>query len=87
MNKQKEIKKRALDMLEKSYEAAKKNVDKALSSGAIDVDSWDENSNAMLLPKAIVVAVLTEEASQHDCAGSSHEKYVKKEAKNISLFI
>jgi len=34
----------ALQILEESYEAAKKNIDKALASGAIDIGAYDENT-------------------------------------------
>jgi len=87
MNKKEEIKKLALSMLQQSFEAAKANVEKALSSGAIDIDSWDENSNPMLFPKSIVIAVLTEEANQQSAKGTSFEKQVKQDAKNIGYFL
>lgn len=87
MNKKQEIKKLALKLLEDAFEAAKKNVDRALSSGAVDSDAWDENSNPMLLPKSIVIAVLKEEAEQFSAKGTSFEKQVAKEAKNIGYFL
>lgn len=85
--KQKQIQRLANQMLKESFEAAKKNVEKALKSGAIDAENWDEKYNPRILPKAIVVAVLKEEANQHDCKGTTHEKFIKKESQNISLFI
>lgn len=87
MNKKAKIKKLALDMLKESHEAMVKNIDKALNSGAIDVDDWDENSNPMILPKCIVTAVLEQEATQYDGTGTSFEKKIKKEVKNIRYFI
>lgn len=86
-NKKDKIRKRALDMLKESYKEAAKNVDKALASGAVNVEGWDENSNSMLLPKAIVSAVLIKEAGQYDGVGSCFEKSQKKEIKNIGYFI
>lgn len=85
--KKQKIKERALNLLKQSIEAAEKNIDKALNCGAINIDEWDENSNPQILPKCIVVAILKEEADQHSAAGTSFEKQVKKEAKNIGLFI
>lgn len=87
MNKKEAIKKLALEILNDTFEAAKKNVDKALSSGAIDIDSWDENSAAMLVPKSIVMAVLTEEVSQISGKGTSFAKKQAKDAKNIGYFL
>ena len=58
MNKKKEIKKLALKLLEDAFEAAKKNVDKAIASGAVDTDSFDINSNPMLIPKSIAICLM-----------------------------
>lgn len=77
----------AMRMLKESFAEAQKNVDKALASGAIDTENWDENSNPMLVPKAIVIAVLEEEASAHHAVGTSFDKQVKKDTKNIRLFL
>jgi hypothetical protein len=85
-NKEK-IKKITTDLLKQSYEEAVKRVTKAIDSGALDVSSWDENHNPMLAPKAIVIAVLQEEAEQYSAKGTSFEKEIKKNAKNIRLFL
>lgn len=85
-NKEK-IKELTVKMLKESYEAAIENIDKVLNSGAIDPEKWDENYNKMILPKSIVVAILEEEATQYDAKGTSFEKQVKKDAKNIRRFI
>lgn len=81
------IREHALMMLSQSYEAAIKNIDKALNSGAIDIDAWDKDNNPMLIPKAIVIAVLTEEVEQHSAEGTSFAKQVKKDAKNIGYYL
>jgi hypothetical protein len=87
MSNKEKIKQRTLDLLKESYEQAVKKVDKALNSGAIDTEGWDENSNPMITPKAIVVAILTDEVHQYNCVGSSFEKQIKKESRNIYSMI
>ncbi len=85
-NKQK-IKKLTIELLKRSHKEAIKNVEKALNSGAIDVSGWDEKDMPMLVPKAIAIAVLTYEAGQYSGRGSSAEKKVAKDAKNIGYFL
>lgn len=75
------------DMLNESHESMLKKIDKALNSGAIDFDSWDENKNPMILPKCIVTAILQSESAQYDAKGTSFEKQIKKEVKNIRCFL
>jgi hypothetical protein len=81
------IKSLATDMLQESFQAMLKKVDKALNSGAIDVDGWDEKSGSMILPKCIVTAILQSESTQWAGTGTSFEKQVKKEVKNIRYFL
>jgi len=85
--KQKQIQTLANQMLKESYKKAKEQVVKALTSGAVDAEKWDENNGKMLLPKAIVTAVLLEEAGQYDGKGTGFEKQQAKEIKNIRHFI
>ena len=75
------------DMLIESIEPMKKNIAKAINSGAIDIDSWDENINKMIIPKCILITVLENMADQHKATGTSFEKQVKKEVKNLKYFI
>ena len=86
-SKKAKIKKLVSDMLKDSQKAMLKNIDKAINSGAIDVDDWDENISPMILPKCIVTAILEQEATQYDGSGTSFEKQIKKEVKNIRYFI
>jgi hypothetical protein len=85
--KQHRVKSLVKDMLKESYEAMIKKVDKALNSGAIDIDGWDEKINSMILPKCIVTAILQDESTQYEGKGTSFEKKVKKEVKNIRHFL
>ena len=85
--KKNKIKSLAEDMLKESFDAMIKKVEKALNSGAIDVDSWNENNRPMFLPKCIVTAILQNESTQYEAKGTSFEKQVKKEVKNIRYFL
>ena len=75
------------DMLNESHEAMLKKIDKALNSGAVDVDEWDKTNNPMILPKCILIAILQDEATQYEAKGTSFEKQVKAEVKNIRYFL
>lgn len=81
------IKKHIKDMLKDSHKAMLKNLDRILQSGCIDVDSWDPHNAPMILPKTIVTALLEEESTQYTGRGTSFEKQIKKEVKNIRHFI
>ena len=86
-DKKKKIKQLAIDMLKESQEAQLKLVEKALNSGALDIDAWDENDKPMILPKIIVTAVLQRESQQYEAKGTSYEKKVKKEVNNLKIFL
>ena len=87
MNKQEQIKKLVVDMLQESNEAMIKNIDKIFKSGAIDIESWSDTDKPMILPKCIVVALLQNESAQFEGKGTSFEKHIKKEVKNIRYYI
>lgn len=81
------IKKLSVNLLKQSYNAMVNKIDNVLISGAIDIDEWDKNTNPMILPKCIVIALLQNEATQYDGKGTSFEKQIKKEVDNIKYFI
>ena len=81
------IKELVSDMLEESHTIMLKKIDRALNSGAVDVDAWDEKNNPMILPKCITTAILQNESTQYEGKGTSFEKQVKKEVKNIRYFL
>lgn len=74
-------------MLVESHKAALKKIDKAISCGALDIDSWDEKDAPMVVPKTITVALLESEASQYYGHGTTHEKRIKNGVSNIRYFI
>ena len=85
--KKEQIKALVIEMLNESHEAMMKNIDKVLNSGAIDIDGWDEKNAKMVLPKTITTAILQRESVQYEGRGTSHEKQVKKEVRNILYFL
>jgi len=87
MNKKKVIRSIVVDMLHESHTAMIDKLDKVLNSGCIDVDGWDPEHAKMILPKTIVTALLKDESTQRDGKGTSFEKKMAKDVKNILLFI
>lgn len=87
MNKKAKIKKLAIEILKESHKKSIEKVERALNSGAIDIESWDENNGKMLIPKSIVCAILIDESKQYDASGTSFEKKVKKDIKNIGYYL
>jgi hypothetical protein len=85
--KKRKIKKLVKDMLKESHKKALANIDRALNCGALDIDSWDEGVAPMVLPKTILTAILEEEARQYTARGTSFEKQMKKEVKNLKYFL
>lgn len=86
-DKKQSIKNRVEELLNDSYLDAKKKIDKAINSGAIDIENWDPEYQSWVLPKIIVTAILENEAQDYTGKGTSFEKYVKKEVSNLKLFL
>jgi len=76
-----------IEMMELSFEIMRTKIKKVLKSGAVDVSGWDANYNSMLLPKAILIAILEDEADQYKGQGTSFEKQIKKDVKNIKNYV
>ncbi|MFT6841803.1 MAG: hypothetical protein ACI8Q1_000238 [Parvicella sp.] len=85
--KRSKIKKLVKDLLIQSHKEALRKIDYALYSGAISLDDWDEDDTPLILPKSITVAILEEEAGQYRATGTSYEKKMNKEIKNIRRFL
>ena len=82
------IKKYVKDMMKESHKVMIKRIDKALNSGAIDIDAYDPHNNFMILPRVILIAILESEADQYKPgAGSYWHRPMKKEVNNIRYFI
>lgn len=85
--KKRKIKSLVKEMLKESHNAMIGKVDRVLNSGAVDIDGWDNHNAPMILPKSIVTALLQDESHQYDGRGTSFEKRVKREVRNISYFL
>lgn len=85
--KKRKIKSLVKEMLKESHNAMIGKIDHVLNSGAIDIDTWSESHNPMILPKCIVTAILQDESHQYEGKGTSFEKTVKREVKNITYFL
>lgn len=81
------IKSLVSEILLESHNAMINKIDKILNSGAIDIDNWDEENAPMILPKIITIALLQYESTQYNGRGTSYEKQIKKEVKNLSYYI
>ena len=82
-----QIKKLAIQLLKESFEKAKKQVDRAINCGAIDIDAWSTDSSPMLVPRAIVTAILLDESTQYNARGTSFEKQMKKDVQAIGIYL
>lgn len=87
MTKQEKIRAHVVDMLEMSYNAMLKKVDRAINCGFFDIEAWDENDAPMILPKIIVTAILQDEGGQYSGKGTKYEKKVKRDANKLQIFL
>jgi hypothetical protein len=86
-DKKQSIKNRVEELLKDSYIDAQKKIDKAINSGAIDIENWDPNYNSWILPKIIVTAILENASQDYQGKGTEFEKQIKKEVNNLKLFL
>lgn len=76
------------ELLQESCKDMEVKIKRAINSGAIDTDEWDENNNSFIIPKSILIAVLTSEADDYmPRQGSLFEKEMKSNIKNLKYFI
>ena len=71
------------NMLKESQKAMFKKLNSLLIDGAIDIDNYNPDYDGLLLPKAIVSALLESEVQQYNGKGTSFERSQKKEIKKI----
>ena len=81
------IRKHVKNMLKQSHDAMVKKIEKAMSCGALNISDYDPTYNSMILPKVIVTALLKDESTQYSGRGTSFEKSIKKEVKNLKYFL
>ena len=75
------------ELLTESYKDAEKMINKAIDSGCLDIENWDSEINNWILPKAITIAILEKESNDYRAKGTSFEKQISKEVKNLSYFL
>jgi len=85
--KQKQIKKLVKEMLANSHKEMISKIDKALTCGALDVESWDESNAPMVIPKTIVAAILQNESRQYFGQRTKYQRQVKKDCTNLNYFL
>lgn len=75
------------EMLNQSHKVMLKKIDKVLNSGGVDTETWNKYDSPMILPRCIIVAILQDESTQYEAKGTSFEKEMKKEIRNIRYFL
>ena len=87
MEQKEKIKALVIELLNTSHEAMINKIDRALNCGALDIENWDEKTSPMILPKTIATAILESEATQYSARGTSFERRIKRDVKNLRYFI
>lgn len=85
--KEKAIKKLVYGMLWNSHKEMRINVEQVMKSGAIDIDNYDPKASPMVLPKTIVAAIIGHEQHQYLGTGTSYERAIKKNIRNIQYLL
>jgi len=86
-NKKEKIKSLVIEMLNQSHNAMIKDIDRAINSGALDIDNWNESDKPMIIPKIIVTTILQKESKQYEAKGTSFDKLIKKVVNNLHYFL
>lgn len=77
----KEARKKTRELIRRSADRMRKNIEKVFLSGAVNLPSYEDN---YVLPTAIMLALLEDETRQFEPSQfSQYKKQIKKDAKNI----
>jgi len=76
----KQLQKKTRSLIFEASKHMRKNIDRAINSGSIDVSSWDNN---WLLPKLLLNALLMEEQHQYAPPAGMNERQYKKQIESI----
>lgn len=77
----KEARKKTRELIRRSAERMRKNVERVFLSGAVNLPSYEDN---YVLPTAIMLALLKEEMTNFKpTLFSQYKKQIEKDAKNI----
>lgn len=79
----KEARKKTRELIRRSAERMRKNVERVFLSGAVNLPSYEDN---YVLPTAIMLALLKEEMTNFKpTLFSQYKKQIEKDAKNIYI--
>ena len=70
-------------LLNDSYVAMQQNIYKAINSGVLDIESWDETKNPTVIPKIIVITLLEKEAEHYNSISFYYHKHIETEIQNL----
>ena len=81
----KEARKKTRELIRRSTERMRKNLEKVFLSGAVNLPSYEDN---YVLPTAIMLALLKEEMTEVAPTNfSQYKRQIEKDAKNIYVCI
>jgi len=86
-DKKEQIKVITFDLLAESFNHMVEKIDKAIASGALDIDSFDPKKDRYIIPNIIARAILEDEVSTYEFKGTRYEKIIRKQVKNLKLFL
>ena len=78
----KQIQKKTRQLIRESAQSMRKNIDRILLSGAVDITAYEDN---YILPKMIICALLKEE--QHQYKPLDNNKQMDKDIENMYLML
>ena len=81
------IKELVSELITFSSEQMIEGIDRALNSGTIDFDEWEESNGKMIIPKCILLALLEKQIDVNDAKGTSHQRRVRKQVKLIRYYV
>ena len=71
-----QLKTKTKELIKNSSKSMVENIDKAMASGAIDLNSYEDN---YILPKILLCALLKEELHQYKPLGDDAKKKMQRE--------
>ncbi len=81
----KEARKKTRELIRRSTERMRKNLEKVFLSGAVNISSYEDN---YVLPTAIMLSLLKEEMTEFQPSTfSRYKRQIEKDAKNIYVCI
>lgn len=87
MDKKEEIRKLSAQLIEQITSKAMEHVALALESEELrtEVEKWEPNSEAIVLPKAILKGVLQNTVDGYSAKGTIYKSYVERISSQVSL--